>query len=296
MELQGHRGARGVFPENSLPGFRHALLAGVDALELDVAMTADREIVIAHDPVLNIDLTRRDGEWLNEALSIKSLTVQELDAFDVGRLRPGTAYGEKFPDQAPIDGLRIPLLADLLAMPDLFEYNHVLLDIEIKTFPGDVNLTFPPEVIAEALIKLVDRHGWRSRVRIRSFDWRGLMYLRHAAPDLPLAFLTVAQPWLDTLQAGRERPSPWLGGLNIDDYAGSAAAAIRSLGGEVWAPHHQDVCQSVIHDAQARGLKVIPWTVNDASEMRTLMEWGVDGFTTDYPELGRRVIDERSEM
>src|SRR5579872_4555556 len=115
IDLQGHRGARGLYPENTLAGFAGALAIGVDALELDVAMTADDVVVVTHDPTLNPDITRTsDGAWLTQrGPRIRSLRIDDLAHYDVGRIRPGSSYAALFPDQAPHDGARIPALSDV---------------------------------------------------------------------------------------------------------------------------------------------------------------------------------------
>ena len=119
FERQGHRGARGVLPENTLPGFCYAIAAGVDSLELDIALTRDRQLVITHDPALNPDLVRRNGAWIAEPIPIRDLTAVELSAYDVGRLRPGSDTAARFPDQRPLDGTPIPRLADLFGLTEV---------------------------------------------------------------------------------------------------------------------------------------------------------------------------------
>src|SRR6266568_1242254 len=118
FELQGHRGARGLFPENTLDGFTAAVALGVDALELDVAITADDVAVVFHDVRLNPDIVRGpDGAWLEgEGPTIRSLDLAAIGRFDVGRIHPGSRYGAHFPDQAPQDGARIPTLAAVFAV------------------------------------------------------------------------------------------------------------------------------------------------------------------------------------
>ena len=131
--IVGHRGARGLYPENTLTAFAGALALGVDALELDVALTADGLVVVSHDPALNPNITRdAAGAWLAEpGPLIRSLTAAQLAAYDVGRLRPGTRYAALFPDQSPRDGERIPPLADVLRLADRARFV-----IELKTFPA----------------------------------------------------------------------------------------------------------------------------------------------------------------
>ena len=139
IELQGHRGARGLFPENTLAGFAGALAIGVETIELDVAMTADDIVVVSHHPALNPDITRTsdDGAWLaRHGLPIRSLRAADLERYDVGRIRPGSAYAAEFPDQAPREGEHIPTLENVLRIEPRVKFN-----IELKTLPLQPELT-----------------------------------------------------------------------------------------------------------------------------------------------------------
>ena len=119
IELQGHRGARGVLPENTIPGFKNAIAAGSNCLELDIAMTRDGRIVITHDPVFNPDIVSKDGSWVTDPPPIKSLTYEEVKTYDVGTLRPRSEYARRFAKQQAIDDLPIPLLEDLFELPEV---------------------------------------------------------------------------------------------------------------------------------------------------------------------------------
>ena len=137
FDLQGHRGARGLMPENTLPAFAKALEIGVTTLELDTNITKDGVVVITHDPVLNPDLARLpDGKWLempaDKGPYIFSLSYAELQKFDVGRIKPGTKYAERYPEQQSVDGTRIPRLADLFALVRKSGNENVRFNIETK--------------------------------------------------------------------------------------------------------------------------------------------------------------------
>ncbi len=292
MELQGHRGARGLLPENSLPGFQYAISAGADCLELDIAMSSDKQLVITHDPALSPDIVRQGDQWVSKRVPIRSLSVQQLKSYDIGRLKPGTRYARRFPKQRSIDGLQMPLLSELFDLPQVKANKQLCLDIEIKTTPIDKEITFAPTVIADALVKLIERPELRARTRIRSFDWRGLMHVKRVAPAVPLAFLTAKRSWLNNLETGQPGKSPWLAGLDIDDFEGSAARAIKHVGGQIWAPYYRDLTKAEVTQAQHLGLKVIVWTVNDATAARRMIKMGVDGITTDYPEMIQKIIAE----
>jgi len=290
VELHGHRGARGLVPENTLASFRAALAHGVDCIEIDIGMSRDGVLVIHHDRALNPVIARDGAKWITAPVALKSLDYAQIARFDVGRLKPGTPYAAKWPAQVPADGARIPRLGDMLAMAELAEKIGVCLNIEVKTSPEAPDETFPPERISAALVAELDRHGFRNRVRIQSFDWRNLTFLANQAPDIPLSFLTAEQDWLDNVRRRSSQASPWLAGANLAAFDGLLPAAIKRLGGRIWAPYHRDIGANDVAAAHGLGLKVIVWTVNDASDMRRAMRLGVDGLITDYPDVGAAEI------
>lgn len=281
IELQGHRGARGLFPENTLEGFAAALALGIDSFELDVVLTADGIPVISHDAALNPDIARGpDGAWLaTRGPLIRSLRLAELAMYDVGRIRPGSAYAAQFPDQAPHDGARIPTLAEALAVDPEVRFN-----IEMKTFPDHPHWTVGPTVMAEAVIAVVEAAGALGRISIESFDWRGPRHLRRLRPDLPLAWLTSP----DTIA----HAALWWDGPVPADYCGSVPRAVAAEGGPIWAPQHADLSGALIDEAHALGLAVLPWTVNCAEDMQRLLLLGIDGLITDRPDIARQVMAE----
>ena len=291
IELHGHRGARGLIAENTLASFREALKHGVDCLELDVGMSKDSKIVILHDRALNPDIARRGDRWIETPLLLKDMSLQEIRQFDVGRLKPDTRYASRLKQQIAADGERIPELAELLQMPELKTAAKTCLNVEIKTSPLAPADTATPGAISDAVVKVLDRHGFRGRVKIQSFDWRNLVHLKRVAPDIALSFLTAERRWLDNVARGGPGKSAWLGGIDIDYFKGSLPDAIKHLGGAIWSPYFGDLGAGDLARAHELGLKVIVWTVNRPDDMRRMMAMGVDGIITDYPDAGRREID-----
>ena len=279
IDLQGHRGARGLFPENTLAGFVAALAIGVDSFELDVAVTADGVAVVSHDAALDPDIARGpDGVWLtNRGPLIRTLTLAELAAFDVGRLRPGSAYAAQFPDQVPQDGARIPTLAEVLRVHPDARFN-----IEMKTYPDHPDWTVDPLTMAERVIAAIDAAGVAERVCVESFDWRGPRHIRRLRPSLKLAWLTSPR----TVAAA----SLWWDGPTPGDHGGSVPGAVAAEGGPIWAPHHATLTRDQIDEAHSLGLAVLPWTVNEPVEMQRLLRAGTDGLITDRPDLARTVL------
>ena len=295
FDLQGHRGARGLRPENTLAGFAFTLELGVTTLELDCAVTADGVVVVSHDPVLNPDHTRDEqGRFLHSAgPPIATLTWQQLQRYDVGRLRPGTSYAAQFPDQQPVDGERIPRLADVFALARSRGDAAVRFNIETKLSPDQPGLAVPPEPFAQAVVDAVRSAGVESRTTIQSFDWRTLMVVRRIAPAIATVALTDQQPGEDTVEVGRPGPSPWLGGLDVDDFGGSVPTVVHASGARVWSPHYRDIDPRLVAEAHALGLTVVPWTVNEPAEMQRVLALGVDGMISDRPDLLRSLLEAR---
>ena len=287
FDLQGHRGARGVAPENTLAGFRQALAAGVTTLELDVGITADGHVVIAHDPRLNPDLTRdAGGAWLAAAgPALHALTLAELQRHDVGRIRPGTRYAETFAEQRPADGERVPTLAALFELVRAGGHDRVRFNIETKLTPLAPELTPDPEAFVRALLEVVQNHGMAGRVMVQSFDWRSLRAVQRLAPGLPIAALTARLPAIDNLGDSR-----WTAGLRLEDHGGSVPRLVRALGAPIWSPFHGHLTEEQLREAHALGLQVIPWTVNEPAQIERLIGWGVDGLISDHPGRVREAM------
>jgi glycerophosphoryl diester phosphodiesterase len=290
FDLQGHRGTRGNAPENTLPAFERALEIGVTTLELDIGVTADGVVVIAHDPYLNPVIARdAGGQWLTGAQGplIKSLTLAQLQAYDVGRINPDTPYAKTFSTQQPRDGTRIPALQALFDRVKALGANDVRFNIETKINPGQPDDTVSPEAMTRALLRVVRDAGMTRRVAIQSFDWRTLRLVQQLEPAIPTVYLTVQTANSDNLQSG-----DWTAGLKFADF-GSAPKMVKASGGAVWSPNGDAVTEVLVKDAQALGLKVIPWTINNPADMERLIGWGVDGIITDYPDRLRAVMQAR---
>ena len=295
FDLQGHRGARGLAPENTLAAFETALRVGVSTLELDLAMTADDVLVVSHDRRLNPDHTRGpDGKFLDrEGPPIRSLTLAELQRYDVGRLKPGSAYAASLPEQRAVDGARIPALTELFDLVRRLGADHVRFNIETKITPTSGADTPDPETFAAAFATAVRAADLTARVSMQSFDWRTLMAMRRIAPEIERVCLTVEALNFDSIRRGEGGPSPWLAGLDIDDFGGSVPRLVAAAGCAAWSPLYRNARPDDVAAAKALGLKVIPWTVNERADMERLIALGVDGIITDYPDRLRAVMAAR---
>ena len=295
LEIHGHRGARGLLPENTLAGFARALSIGVTALELDVVMTADEVLVVCHDPVLNPSIARgAGGEWLTAPTPlVGELTYAELAKFDVGRIDPSSKYARRFSTQTPRDGARIPTLAAVLDLVTRAENDKIRFSIETKLRPDRPEHTPAPEVLADALIQIVRNRGLAQRVTIQSFDWRTLRHVQSVAPGLETTYLSAERRWLNNIERGVPGPSPWTAGFDVDEFGGSVPRLVKAAGASAWAPYHRDLDPGGLEQAHRLGLRVVVWTVNDPGDMERLIDMGVDGIITDYPDRLREVAAQR---
>ncbi|HJS37834.1 MAG TPA: glycerophosphodiester phosphodiesterase [Burkholderiales bacterium] len=272
FDLQGHRGARGLAPENTLPGFAAALAVGVDTLELDVGVTRDGVVVVHHDRRLNPDIARGpDGRWIEApAPLLRELRFEELQRYDVGRLRPGSAYANLYPEQQPADGARVPRLADVFALARKAGNTHVRFNIETKISPAAPEETLAPAPFARAVVAQIRAAGLAARASVQSFDWRTLREVERIAPEIATVYLT-----------GRRRGDA------------SQAKAVQAAGGRTWSPNYEELDSATLIEARKLELKVVPWTVNEPGYIERFLDLGVDGLITDYPERVRAELARR---
>jgi glycerophosphoryl diester phosphodiesterase len=290
FDLQGHRGARGLAPENTLSGFATALRVGVDTLELDLGMSRDGVLLIAHDPRLNPAITRdARGQWLDAPTpALSELDLARVQAYDVGRIRPDSAYARNLPGQRGVDGERIPTLDELFEQTKAWGANAVRFNIETKIDPRHPGLSPEPEAFVRALLAALRRHGMESRVSLQSFDWRTLRQMQALAPHIPTVALTAQQSWLDNIG-----DALWTAGLSLAAYGGSVPRLVKASGAAAWSPHVADLTQAALQEAHALGLTVVVWTVNDLAQIERLLDWGVDGLISDYPDRVRTAMARR---
>lgn len=289
----GHRGAAGLAPENTLTAIRQAIALGVDAVEMDLQLTADGQVVVYHDFRLNPDIVRGpDGKWLERGPVVKTTSLAELKGYDVGRLNPRTRYARRFPDQVPIDGAHIPTLEEVaelwLSTP---EKQRPQLWLEIKTSPEHPEISASPRAASTAVIDLLREKKLTGAVRILSFDWRCLYRIQELAPGLPTVYLSRTGGRFNNIQAGHAGVSPWTAPLDVDDFRGSVPAAVKSAGGCCWAPHHREVTRKLVEESHRSGLAVYVWTADDPSEMQRLLDLGIDGIITNRPDILLRLLE-----
>lgn len=306
FDLQAHRGGLGMTTEGSLEGFAKALRLGVSTLELDTQVTKDRKVVVTHDRKVSADKCRDtapatpgDAMYPYVGKFIKDLTLRQVKTMDCGfQQLPG------HPDQEVVRGFRMVELKDVLSLVKRYKAHKVTLNVETKVEAGAPEETAPRELFVRRVYEEIERSGIAKQVTIQSFDWGSLKSMHRLAPRWPLVALTN----YDFLQVGKPGASPWLGGIDVDDFGGDFVAAAASVKGvKALSPNYGFPQNGKIGDpgfrfypdkamitkAHARGLKVIPWTCNDPATIEALMDMGIDGIITDYPNSVRQIMAER---
>ena len=166
-----------------------------------------------------------------------------------------------------------------------------MLWIEIKTNPEQPDLTASPEAVADEVVKRLHRQNFSRRVRILSFDWRSLVDIQKMAPDIPTVYLSLVGARLNNIKPGQLGPSPWMAGIDVDDFNGSIPRAINAAGGKYWAPYYKQVTTTLINEAHDLGIQVFVWTPDDRSDMVRLIEMGVDGIIANRPDILKSIFN-----
>jgi glycerophosphoryl diester phosphodiesterase len=306
FDLQAHRGGIGMTTEESLEGFGKAMRLGVSTLELDTQITKDLKVVVTHDRQVSAQkcrdtapVTPGDPMFPYVGKYIKDLTLAQVKTMDCGYQQlPG------FPEQEQIKGFRMVELKDVLNLVKSYNAKQVTLNIETKVEAGAPEQTAPRQPFVRRVYEEIHASGIEDQVTIQSFDWGALKAMHELAPRWPLVALTN----YDFLQVGKPGASPWLGGIDADDFDGDfvkAAATIPGVkalspnygfpqSGKIGDPgfrFYPD--QAMISEAHARGLKVIPWTCDDPATVEALVDMGVDGIITNYPNRVRQIMADR---
>jgi len=244
--VHGHRGARALRPENTLPAFEYAISIGVDALEMDIAVTKDDVLVVSHDPYLPDTIC--SGPKSKPV--IRTLSLEELRAYDCGSKR-----NSLYPKQVPVPGTRVPTLDEVFALAPqgTFHFN-----VETKSFPDHPELTPPPDEFARLLLECIRRHKLERRVIMQSFDFRTLHAMKKLAPEIRRSALFE----------------------NTDrDFVSLA----REAEAQIVSPQYTLVTPEKVRAAHAAGLQVVPWTANTPEAWKRLADAKVDAIITDDP-------------
>ncbi|MFT4786917.1 MAG: glycerophosphoryl diester phosphodiesterase [Cyclobacteriaceae bacterium] len=272
IDMQGHRGARGLMPENTIPGFIKALDLGVSTLEMDLAITKDGEVIVSHEPWISSEICQlEDGvDITNDSLglNIYQMSYEQIKQYDCG-----TKPHLRFPNQQKMVVAK-PRLRDVIETVEEYASKHLVkgfrYNIEIKSMPDGDEIFHPnPADFSVKVYQLLDSLLDIDRVTIQSFDFRVLQYYRQNYPQVELAVLI-------------ENKDSWQ--ENIEKLGFVPA---------IFSPDFKTLDEQSILQLQAKGMKVIPWTVNEGKDIEDLISWGVDGIITDYPNIAVDLINKQ---
>lgn len=274
FDKEGHRGCRGLMPENTIPAFKKAIDIGVNTLEMDVSFTKDKQAILSHEPFFNHEITTKpDGKFVEESeeksLNIYQMTYEQTQQYDVG-LKPHPRFSEQ--QKLPANK---PRLADVIDSAEAYSKLKGLpplqYNIETKTKPETDNVYHPePAEFVDLLMAVIIDKKIQERVIIQSFDMRTLQYLHQKYPSIKTAYLF-------------EPPS-----------AKSLTERLNELGfiPTIYSPEYITVTADVIKECKEKNMQIIPWTVNDLAAIKELRKMGVDGIISDYPNLFNELIKE----
>ncbi|GGF12730.1 glycerophosphodiester phosphodiesterase family protein [Hymenobacter cavernae] len=265
LDVQGHRGCRGLMPENTIPAMRKAQDLGVTTLEMDIAISQDKQPLLSHDPFLNADFVYRpDGSAIPKAEE-KNYRIYGMPYREVRRYDVGSHGNPKFPRQQKLKTYK-PLLAEVIDSAEAYaRRKHLALpryNIETKVSPEGDNQFHPaPEEFVQLLMPVLVTKKVLDRVTIQSFDPRTLEVVHRLYPAVQTALLVENIKGLEyNLKRLTFKPS-------------------------IYSPAYKLVTPDLVQSCHQQGVKVIPWTVNSAAEINKLIEQQVDGVITDYPDL-----------
>jgi glycerophosphoryl diester phosphodiesterase len=270
FDIQGHRGARGLLPENTIPAMFKAIDLGVNTIELDVVISADSQVVVSHEPYLSSKIcTGPEGESINSADAKEKYNMYQMTYEQIALCDCGSKGNNDFPEQIAMRVSK-PLLSTLIDSVEQYVATKglkpIAYNIEIKSEEdGDLIFHPAPEVFVDMVYALVKEKGIMERSTIQSFDVRVLRVLNQKYPEVRLAYLVWKNPFYES--------------------------AIESLGfvPAIYSPYYMLVSDSLIAYAAEKGMKVIPWTVNDYEKILELKKKGVDGIITDYPDRAMKL-------
>lgn len=270
FDVQGHRGARGLMPENTIPAFLKALELGVNTLELDTVVSKDNRLVVSHEPFFSSEITLdANGQSIPKEkqteYNIFKMNYSEIKQFDVGSLG-----NKRFPEQQKIKTYK-PLLSEVFAETQKYirakKLENVMYNIETKsTLTGDNIYNPPPAVFAKLLYDEILKNKMQSRVTVQSFDVRTLQEFKKFSVKMPLVLLVENREGIEK---------------NIERL---------SFQPEVYSPNYLLVDEATIKYCRAKNIKIIPWTVNEIADLERMKKLGLDGIITDYPDRAIKIF------
>ncbi|WP_299364620.1 glycerophosphodiester phosphodiesterase family protein [Winogradskyella sp.] len=267
VDIQGHRGCRGLLPENSLPAFEKAIDLGVHTLELDIAITKENEVVVSHEPFMSRTICfNPEGEIIPEDMDM-AYNLYEMTHEEIKQFNCGSKFHPIYPEQKKIKTYK-PLLSEVFELAKA-KKNNIKFNIEIKSKPTYYGIYTPhPEAYVKIVLDEIEKYDMFSHVNLQSFDLAILEEIKKQSPKMPVALL------ID------------------EDETIKAKLAKLSYQPEIISPYFKLLSQQDIENYQSQGYLIIPWTINEAKDMKIMLDWHVDGIITDYPDKLIKMLSE----
>lgn len=269
IDVQGHRGCRGLFPENSIPAFQKALDLGVTTLELDLVISKDEKVVVSHDPFMNHEIALDiNGKTISEAEE-KSFNLYKMTYDSIKKYDCGSKPHPKFPEQQKIKTYK-PLLEEVIDLAENHSKQTILYNIEIKSLPAwDLVYTPKVEEFVALVLDIIKVKGIENRVTLQSFDIRTLEEVKIKAPSMVISLL-------------------------VDEFE-SITFKLKSLSfkPEIISPYYKLITKKRVKRLHKKELKVIPWTLNDEKDIKAMIDFKVDGIISDYPDRLIKILNDR---
>ena len=283
FDLQAHAGGRGEATGESLRAFAKSLELGVSTLELDINITKDHQPLVWHDPIIESQQCADTGPAFagDPSYPYVGKLVHDLTLAQIRTLDCGKPAGQ-FPRAEVVRGNKIAVLPEVFSLTDSYRAD-VRYNIETKVAADHPSTSAQPQEFVDVVLAAVRAAGKVDRLEIQSFDWRTLPLVRQAEPSIPLVALWNEHTWVPG--------SPWLATVN-PDVVGDPVIGAMMVGASILSPEYSLVDRALVDRAHSLGLSVIPWTVDDASDMRAQIALGVDGIITNYPAVLRTVMAE----
>ena len=305
FDLEAHRGGRDARPENTLYSYAYAIENGATSIECDMQFTADGDIVMSHNPILNPEITRdKDGNRIEAGkYDIRKMTVAEIQQFNVSDIDESTEY-YKLHGKTRVNPefAHIPTLAEVFQLVKDSGNENIMFNIETKSYPDPLQKVEHANnadkvKFLQRFNELVAQYGMEDRVVLQSFDWETLKLEKEMNPNITLSALIEEEPsWgkaAESLRPFDAEKSPWLGGLDIKDFKGNSVQAAKAIGADIISPYYGEISKNMIDEAHSLGMKVVPWTVNDVKDMEMMYDMGADGLISDKPWLLREFLEAR---
>jgi glycerophosphoryl diester phosphodiesterase len=283
FDLQAHAGGRGEATGESLRAFAKSLELGVSTLELDINITKDHQPLVWHDPVIESQQCSDTGPAFagDPSYPYVGKLVHDLTLAQIRTLNCGKPASQ-FPRAEVVRGNKIAVLPEVFSLTDSYRAD-VRYNIETKVAADHPGISAQPQEFVDVVLAAVRAAGKVDRVEIQSFDWRTLPLVRQAQPSIPLVALWNEHTWVPG--------SPWPATVN-PDVVGDPVIGAMMVGASILSPEYSLVDRALVDHAHSLGLRVIPWTVDDANDMRAQIALGVDGIITNYPAVLRTVMAE----